>query len=86
MTPRAGCANPLTMADTPQKSEAKDTLRFFLKLALFVFILRSFIVTSFVIPSESMLPRLLIVLHDLVMVALVPKTLLAMIVGRKEHV
>ncbi|BCI70752.1 signal peptidase I [Sphingomonas paucimobilis] len=60
MTPRAGCANPLTMADTPQKSEAKDTLRFFLKLALFVFILRSFIVTSFVIPSESMLPRLLI--------------------------
>ncbi len=42
------------MADTPQKSpetspeksEAKDTLRFFLKLALFVFILRSLIVTS----------------------------------------
>ncbi|MDR6145315.1 signal peptidase I [Sphingomonas sp. SORGH_AS870] len=52
------------MADTspssPKSSEAKDTLRFFLKLALFVFILRSFIVTSFVIPSESMLPRLLI--------------------------
>ena len=48
------------MADTPKTSETKDTLRFFLKLALFVFILRSFIVTSFVIPSESMLPRLLI--------------------------
>ncbi|GAA3261903.1 hypothetical protein GCM10020258_25550 [Sphingomonas yabuuchiae] len=59
---------PDAMADTPQKSpetspeksETKDTLRFFLKLALFVFILRSLIVTSFVIPSESMLPRLLI--------------------------
>ncbi|WP_454279382.1 signal peptidase I [Sphingomonas sp. Marseille-Q8236] len=48
------------MADTSRKSETKETLRFFLKLALFVFILRSFIVTSFVIPSESMLPRLLI--------------------------
>lgn len=60
MSARAGWANPLDMADTPEKSETKDTLRFFLKLALFVFILRSFIVTSFVIPSESMLPRLLI--------------------------
>ena len=63
-----GLREPDAMADTPQKSpetspeksETKDTLRFFLKLALFVFILRSFIVTSFVIPSESMLPRLLI--------------------------
>lgn len=34
--------------------------RFLLKLALFVFVLRSFIVSPFNIPSESMQPRLLI--------------------------
>ena len=42
------------------RSEANETIRFLLKLALFVLILRSFIVAPFVIPSESMLPRLLI--------------------------
>jgi signal peptidase I len=41
-----------------QKSETKDFLQFLLKLALFVFVLRSFIVAPFNIPSESMLPRL----------------------------
>ncbi|MDP1026917.1 signal peptidase I [Sphingomonas sp. KR1UV-12] len=48
-------------ANTPStRSEANETLRFLLKLALFVLILRSFIVAPFSIPSESMLPRLLI--------------------------
>ncbi len=44
----------------PQKSETKDFLQFVVKLALFVFVLRSFIFAPFNIPSESMLPRLLI--------------------------
>ena len=42
------------------RSETGETLRFLLKLALFVFVLRSFIFAPFSIPSESMLPRLLI--------------------------
>lgn len=41
-------------------SEWRDYGAFLLKLALFVFILRSFIVSPFNIPSESMQPRLLI--------------------------
>lgn len=41
-------------------SEWRDYGSFLLKLALFVFILRSFIVSPFNIPSESMQPRLLI--------------------------
>ncbi len=52
------------MATTSKRSEAGsepgDTIRFLLKLALFVLLLRSFVVAPFVIPSESMLPRLLI--------------------------
>ncbi len=44
----------------PPKSETKDFLQFLLKLALFVFVLRSFIFAPFNIPSESMLPRLMI--------------------------
>ncbi len=44
----------------PARSETSETIRFLLKLALFVFILRSFIFSPFSIPSESMLPRLLI--------------------------
>ncbi|MEG8039540.1 signal peptidase I [Sphingomonas sp. LR60] len=44
----------------PARSETGETVRFLLKLALFVFILRSFIFSPFSIPSESMLPRLLI--------------------------
>ena len=42
------------------KSETRDFLTFLVKLALFVFVLRSFIVAPFNIPSESMQPRLLI--------------------------
>jgi len=42
------------------KSETRDTLTFLLKLAIIVFVVRSFIFASFYIPSESMLPRLLI--------------------------
>lgn len=44
----------------PARSETSETIRFLLKLALFVFVLRSFIFSPFSIPSESMLPRLLI--------------------------
>lgn len=42
------------------QSEWREYGSFLLKLALFVFILRSFIVSPFNIPSESMQPRLLI--------------------------
>jgi signal peptidase I len=51
---------------TPPKSGDENTSewasfgKFLLKLALFMFILRSFIVSPFNIPSESMQPRLLI--------------------------
>ena len=41
-------------------SELKETLLFLLKLALIVFFVRSFIFSSFSIPSGSMLPRLLV--------------------------
>ena len=41
-------------------SEWKDYGKFLLKLAIFMFILRSFIISPFNIPSESMQPRLLI--------------------------
>jgi len=44
----------------PPKSETRDFAEFLLKLAVFVFILRSFIITPFSIPTESMLPRLLV--------------------------
>ncbi|WP_307089511.1 signal peptidase I [Sphingomonas faeni] len=44
----------------PVRSETSETFRFLLKLALVVLILRSFIFAPFSIPSESMLPRLLI--------------------------
>lgn len=47
-------------AGKPARSETAETIRFLLKLALFVFVLRSFIFSPFSIPSESMLPRLLI--------------------------
>jgi signal peptidase I len=41
-------------------SETRDFVWFLVRLALFVFVLRSFIVSPFNIPSESMQPRLLI--------------------------
>lgn len=49
-------------ADKPEKpqSEWRDIASFVLKLALIVFVVRSFIFSPFSIPSESMLPRLLI--------------------------
>jgi signal peptidase I len=47
-------------ATTKPKSETGDFFQFLLKLGLFVFVLRSFIFAPFSIPSESMLPRLLI--------------------------
>lgn len=50
--------------DAKPKSDAAaetiDFLKFLLKLGIFVFVLRSFIVAPFNIPSESMQPRLLI--------------------------
>jgi signal peptidase I len=42
------------------KSETRDFLWFLLKLGIFVFVLRSFIFAPFNIPSESMMPRLLV--------------------------
>ena len=49
-------------ATTPAKprSELAETLRFLVKLAVIVLILRSFLFAPYSIPSESMLPRLLI--------------------------
>lgn len=48
-------------AATPAKpSELRSTLTFFVKLALIVWLVRSLVFSSFFIPSESMLPRLLI--------------------------
>jgi signal peptidase I len=61
-------ANPQSgeMSDTPSPppakpvSETADFMKFLLKLAVFVVILRSFIFSPFNIPSESMLSRLMI--------------------------
>ncbi len=47
------------MATRP-KSEARATLSYLLKLALGLWLLRSLVIAPFSIPSESMLPRLLI--------------------------
>ncbi len=47
------------MATTPQ-AEPRATLTYLAKLALFFWLLRSLVVAPFSIPSESMLPRLLI--------------------------
>ena len=45
---------------TKPRSETSETIRCLVKLAIAVYILRSFIFAPFSIPSESMLPRLLI--------------------------
>ena len=47
-------------AATPSKpkSETRDTIFFLLKLMIAVLIFRSFIISPFNIPSQSMLPRL----------------------------
>ncbi len=47
-------------AAKPPRSEGRELLVFLLKLALFVFVVRSFLISPFSIPSESMLPRLLV--------------------------
>jgi signal peptidase I len=47
-------------ASAPKRSETAETIRFLLKLALAVLLLRSLVVAPFVIPSESMLPRLMV--------------------------
>ncbi len=59
--PVAGAANP-TPAAAPMsaKEEAIDTVRFLAWLAIAVLIFRSFFLSPFNIPSESMQPRLLI--------------------------
>lgn len=51
---------PVPQVSSPAPSEWREYGGFLLKLVLFVFILRSFIVSPFNIPSESMQPRLLI--------------------------
>ncbi|MES2337848.1 MAG: signal peptidase I [Pseudomonadota bacterium] len=52
-------AEPSTAPAKP-RSELRDTLSFLLKLAIVVFIFRSFFLSPFSIPSQSMMPRLLI--------------------------
>jgi signal peptidase I len=54
---------PLPQSESAVKAKSSENVEFvkyLIKLALFVLILRSFIVAPFNIPSESMLPRLMI--------------------------
>jgi len=44
----------------PKKSETRDFIEFLVKLVLIVVIIRSLFVATFSIPSESMLPRLMV--------------------------
>ena len=53
-------AKTVTAPSAAKKSEWRETLSFLLKLAIVVFIFRSFFLSPFSIPSESMLPRLMI--------------------------
>jgi signal peptidase I len=53
-------ADEMAQPTATENSEWADYGKFLLKLGLFMFILRSFIVSPFNIPSESMQPRLLI--------------------------
>jgi len=61
-TPEADAPKPYSVGTAPEKpkSEWRDLASFLVKLALIVFVVRSFIFSPFSIPSESMLPRLLI--------------------------
>lgn len=61
MTDSAPSPLPETLQKAkPEKSETKDFLWFLVRLGLFVFVLRSFVFAPFNIPTESMLPRLMI--------------------------
>jgi signal peptidase I len=60
VTPAAAPAPAPIAAEEKPKNEWKDLGVFLVKLALIVFVVRSFIFSPFSIPSESMLPRLLI--------------------------
>lgn len=51
---------PRPFATRPPRPEWQETLIFLVKLALIVFVVRSFLISPFVIPSGSMLPRTLI--------------------------
>ncbi len=53
-------ARSIRAAAQPPRSEWRETLSFLLKLAILMFVVRSFIFSPFNIPSGSMLPRLLI--------------------------
>ncbi|PKP90142.1 MAG: signal peptidase I [Alphaproteobacteria bacterium HGW-Alphaproteobacteria-16] len=53
-------ATPAAAARPKARSEWRETLSFLLKLAILVFVVRSFIFAPFSIPSGSMLPRLLV--------------------------
>lgn len=58
--PPATPSTATTSSPAKPRSEASETIRFLLKLALVVWLFRSFVFAPFSIPSESMLPRLLI--------------------------
>ncbi len=58
--PVPATAAPAATPAKPKRSEAADLLVFLLKLAIAVFVIRSFLFSPFSIPSGSMQPRLLI--------------------------
>ncbi|AJP70849.1 signal peptidase I [Sphingomonas hengshuiensis] len=60
--PAEAAPQPYSVGTAPEKpkSEWRDLASFLVKLALIVFVVRSFIFSPFSIPSESMMPRLLI--------------------------
>jgi signal peptidase I len=58
-TPAPSLPDPAPVAKMQKRAESSFPV-FLIKLALFVLILRSFIFAPFSIPSESMLPRLLV--------------------------
>ncbi len=56
----ASTAESTETVETKPKNEWLDLGKFLIKLVLIVFVIRSFIFSPFSIPSESMMPRLLI--------------------------
>ena len=58
--PAAPTPTPPASAPKPKRSEGSDLMVFLLKLAIVVFVLRSFLFSPFSIPSGSMQPRLMI--------------------------